>query len=164
MALLEDYLYSEEFLFEGEQAEAYKKRKADERAAKEKSYKNYNDKRFGTKYIGDNRQIQTKSPGNKMTKQNPNDRWYHPKKRAAGKEEDKKNKEAADSKYYHTNEKGQKTSVSTKTFRKDGEPKSRDEVQYDLNRAYDAAHRNARRHPKSESAEIELYEGAIDLI
>lgn len=30
MALLEDYLYSEEFLFEGEQAEEYKKRKAAE--------------------------------------------------------------------------------------------------------------------------------------
>ena len=162
MALLEDYLYSEEFLFEGEQAEAYKKRKEEERAAKEKSYKDYNDKRFGTKFITDTRVRNTKSVGNKMTKQNPNDRWYHPKKRAAGKAEDLKNRKAADSKYYHTDEEGAKYGVSTKTDRKDGVAKSKEEIHYDLNKAYDAAHRHARRHPNNESTE--LYEGAIDLI
>lgn len=162
MALLEDYLYSEEFLFEGEQAEEYKKRKADERAAEEKGYKDYNEKRWGMKNITDTRYTNTKTPGNKMTKQNPNDRWYHPVKRTAGKAEDMKNKKAADNKYYHTNKDGKQASVSTKSNRSDGERKSKDEVRYDLNKAYDAAHRHARRHPNNES--VELYEGAIDLI
>ena len=159
MALLEDYLYSEEFLFEGEQADEYRARKAAEKAAKDKETDDYLKNRWkqgqkrGYDTINSEREYLTK-PGRKMTKQNPNYGIKHPIKTLQGKIED----EAMFKRVYD------------KHFKKEGRNSYLDKHIYnslskgDRERAQDARFRHARRHPKSESAEVELYEGAIDLI
>lgn len=177
---LNDILFSEEFMFEGEQAEAYKKRKAAERrynASQDDDYMvrrwkevgytsdmSEKDKKKHAKaaghdhyrYDNDGKLLQTsKEPGEKMTKQNPNYGIKHPIKTAKGMNADEKNREKA----------RDIMSVKTGEQRKHSDV-YRDKRSYnsdvDRYRAQDAALRHARRHGAKQES-VELY-GGLELI
>lgn len=141
---LNDYLFSEEFLFEGEQAEEYKKRKAAEKDAAKKADTDdwhranrranigsepiYRSSKDATEMKGDGdlaRKAYTRNGGiDKSSGQNKDPRVRRDMTRRI--------------------KSGQ--SISSK----------------DYNVAYDASRRNARRQSRKESAE--LYDGHIDLV
>ena len=154
MALLEDYLYSEEFLFEGEQAEAYKKRKSDQAVADRKKEYDRNSHRYqsGSTTPGRKAHIDMKSFRNasdskmdKMMKDYDKQRDADFKRdRKAGKMvEDEENKRIKSGKSsLHTKTVGGKTGYN----------------------AQDAVNRHIRRHPKQYAESTELYGDSIELI
>ena len=142
MAQLEQYLSSEEFLFEGEQAEEYKKRKAAEKA--ELSNKN-NGRGYSVGY---------KSAANKIEKNlalNKKEGYDRHMKKA---DEDFKRSDKA------------KKIVDKESNRRAKSGGLLHQLYFDVNRdkAYDAANRHIRRHPKQYKESAELYGDSIELI
>lgn len=175
---LSDFLYSDEMIFEGEQAEAYKKKKAAMKAQSKQDDEDYLTQRWNrTPATGNTKQTQKfardvghdrigygsngaksnkpeyteKSPGSRMTQQNPNNSWKHPVKRAAGKNEDQKRKDKV------------RDMMSTKVGKNHYVDKYYGS-DADSHRAEDAANRHIRRHPEQYKESVELYDGAITLV
>lgn len=154
MAHLEEYLFAEEFLFEGEQADEYRARKRAEKAARDKENDDYLKNRWkqGQKQGHDvvsKGDYQTR-PGRKMTKQNPNYGIKHPIKTLQGKKEDEAMFKREHDKHYE----------------KEGKNTYRDKHIYhdlskgDYERAQDARLRHARRHPE-QYGESSIYEDLL---
>lgn len=159
---LNDYLFSEEFLFEGEQAEEYKKRKAAEKDAAKKADDDYLDKRWkrnaskkGWDMKDDKGNTYTR-PGRKMTKQNPNYGIKHPIKTVKGQSADEKTYDRARDK--HETKTGKNSYAAKHTFN------SKYNSRADVARTDDATYRHARRHPEQYKESAELYDGHIELI
>ena len=161
--MLEDFSY----MTEGDQADAYRARKAAERAASEKEGEDYRKNRWketdklepGSKEAKkaskdasasarsvhidhgpeNSYERYRQAPGNKMTKDNPNYGWKHPIKTTKGRlADEKRNDQARDIQMDKT---GDRSYKYKKTFRSDT----------DRLRADDATNRHLRRHPKNES-------------
>ena len=145
---LNDYLFSEEFLFEGEQAEEYKKRKNANISARNRKEYDRNQKRYqgGSRAPGDKAYIDFDSPDprkalNKYRSQQEKD---SNRRRKAGEMINRAEKERT---------KSGKSSLHTGTIG--------GKTGYD---AEDAANRHMRRHPKQYKESAELYDGHIELI
>lgn len=143
MALLEDILFSEEFLFEGEQAEEYKERKNKE---KEDERNNYID-RYGRRY-GNIDYIANKPRTPKTDKEAANR---------------KKKYEIAK----YKNEKTPESDFGRKMEAIGGEAKAA-QRKFNFSKqkeeAEDAERRHMRRHPKQYKESAELYNGQLELI
>lgn len=160
---LNDYLFSEEFLFEGEQAEEYKKRKAAEKDAAKKADDDYLDKRWKRNAskknwdLKDDKSGDTYSrPGRKMTKQNPNYGIKHPIKTVKGQSADQKMYNKVRDK--HDVKTGENRYATKHTFN------TKYNSRADQARTDDATYRHARRHPEQYKESVELYDGHIELI
>ena len=156
-------------IVEGDQAEAYKKRKADEAEAARKADSDYmknrwkqsdsvksgskedkaTDKQFrkggysSFERSGEDSEGNVKysrAPGDKMSKQNPNNSWKHPIKTSKGHTQDAKNREKSDKYIYDDNNRVKFTSKNDT----------------DYYRAVDAARRHVRRHNESSIDECSI--------
>lgn len=141
---LNDYLFSEEFLFEGEQAEEYKKRKAAAKAASEKAAGD-------DQHRANRRQNIGSQPIYKSSKD-----------ATEGKADPKLAMKAYMGKKGIDKSSGQNKDprVRRDMMRRIKSGQSISSKDYDV--AYDASRRNARRQSRKESAE--LYDGHIELI
>lgn len=127
---------------EGEQAEAYKKRKEEEKAKERKEtddrlkgrYRAFKDKDGHTGYL---------EPGRKMTKQNPNFGIKHPIKSIKGAMEDNKFEDAVKNKtmQFDKEENGRKYYKNKKEYDIHG-------TTLDVMNGSDAINRHFRRHPE----------------
>ena len=147
-----DNIVLDEFtmLDEGKQADEYRARKDKEK----EDAKNFGKERF-TKNHGtlphfhtdsDGKQEERYNTGNKMTKENPNNSWKHPIKKAAGKKADIEYQKDVEAK---SMKKGEDGIVRSQGWRTDGE---RNTSRYTGDYQRDAIARHMRRHPKTESA------------
>ena len=125
------------FLNEGEQAEEYKKRKAEEAAHKEKEEKERNERRYG----GLEKDKHTQFVGNKMNM------------RAFRKADLDKMSEEEYDKYYDTHaEDEHRANAAARMANKTGAHGD------DFNKAFDAANKHMRRHPEKYKHESSIFE------
>lgn len=145
---LNDYLFSEEFLFEGEQAEEYKKRKAADVSSKGRKEYDRNQKRYqsGSRAPGDKAYIDFNSsdPKKAVNKYRDQQEKDSARKRKVASMINRVEKERT---------KSGKSSLHTRT--------AGGKTGYD---AEDAANRHIRRHPEQYKESTELYDGHIELI
>ena len=155
-----------DYLFEGEQADAYKAKKEQEK----KDNENFGKERFTTNHgtgghlhqHSDGHIERQYNTGNKMTKENPNNKFYHPIKRKEGKEADSQYQKKIEDRYMKPNENGEKRSQS---WHNSG--KYADDIntsRYTGNYQRDAIARHERRHPSKESMLEDLMENDIQFI
>ena len=141
---------------EGEQAEAYKKRKADEAAAKEKSIEDRLSNRYKVQNIDDRTYSirDDKQTGLKMTKDNPNNSILHPKKKIEGMKKDKEFMQAVKDKTTQTSynrELGREVRTSKPEWDhgvKNRNASSKNDSRLQNLDATDAIKRHFRRHPE----------------
>ena len=146
-----DDILTMDILDEGEQADAYRARKEQEK----NDNKNFGKERFTTGHgnIGylhkdsDGHIERRYNTGNKMTKENPNNSWRHPIMRHEGKKEDSEYQKKVEDKYMKKNSDG---SVHSQSWITDG---NRNTSKYTGSYQRDAIARHERRHPSKESTE-----------
>ena len=154
MALLEDYLYSEEFLLEGEQAEKYLQKKLNDKREKEAREAKREGRRYinSTSYGGGSEWNPAFDKAREIRKHREKYGSVMPKSDTPTEKKLRKAEDKERNAYAY----GQKIK---------NELDERNDHHYeDIAKAADAANRHYRRTHRNESAEVELYEGAIDLI